>query len=80
MDTTEIDVEERARRLGTWSLIAGIVGLFISPVAIPAIVLSYRQPKGYKTGMGRAGFILDVIGCIAWGIMAAFFGWAIWWA
>ena len=75
-----MQTEKRVPREATWSLVLGIIGLFIAGLilGIIAIVLSVKAKKQISAnpqlgGEGRAtaGLILGILGVAGWAIAIA---------
>jgi len=61
----ELEVEKQRKKtsnaLGIWSLVLGIVGLFLWPAGIAAIVLGALQFKRHVSKCAIAGFTLGIV-------------------
>jgi len=65
-----VELEKERKRqsntLGIWSLVLGLIGIFIGPVAVAAIVLGALQFKRHVSKCSIAGLILGIVGVILW--------------
>jgi len=58
------------------SLVCGILGFLVSPLSILAIIfgaIRMGHKDNPKRGMAIAGFVLGVVGFVAWAIFLAWF-------
>lgn len=62
----EKERKRQSNTLGIWSLVLGLIGIFIGPVAVAAIVLGALQFKRHVSKCSIAGLILGIVGVILW--------------
>jgi len=62
----EKERKRQSNAFGGWSLVLGIIGIFIGPVAVAAIVLGALQFRRHVSKCSIAGLILGIIGVILW--------------
>ena len=77
-------VKKESKAWAITSLSTGIIGLLLFlmpylglPLSIFAIVSNSKQKKIKENGMGTAGFVLGILGCIINGIMLVIVGFAL---
>ena len=66
--------KRQSNAFGVWSLVLGIIGIFVGPVAIAAIILGALQFKRHVSKCSIAGFVLGIIGTIAWIVSLTWLG------
>jgi len=62
----EKERKRQSNTFGIWSLVLGLIGILIGPVAVAAIVLGALQFKRHVSKCSTAGLILGIIGVILW--------------
>lgn len=62
---TEDERTKQSNTLGIWSLATGIVGIFLWPSAIAAIVLGALQFRRHVSKCSIAGFVLGIVGIVS---------------
>lgn len=79
-------VTERTSGLSMAALICGIIGLFMNPMSVVAIILgalglseTSKDPSLKGRGMAVAGIVLGIVAVIVWIIVFAVAGSIFWW-
>ena len=70
----EKERKRQSNTFGVWSLVLGIIGIFVGPLAIAAIVLGALQFKRHVSKCSIAGLVLGIIGTIAWIVSLTWLG------